>query len=61
MKNLDPNNDERCPWVVKYKLEDCNIKTKINFNKINTYMKLATANVPDKIEFRPSRLYIFFD
>ena len=43
-------NNDKCPWVAKYKLEDSNIKTGVKFCKIKTYMRLATAKVLDKIQ-----------
>mgnify|MGYP004709660793 FL=1 len=54
-------NDDKCPWVAKYKLEDSNIKSGVNFCKIKAHMKLATAKVPDKVQFRSPRVHILSD
>ncbi|KAG5549400.1 hypothetical protein RHGRI_014669 [Rhododendron griersonianum] len=45
--------DDVCPWVAKYRLEEANIRKDVRYCKIKAYVKLCTSKSPDKIEFRP--------
>lgn len=51
-------NEERCPWSVKYRLEDSNIKPNIKFCKIKIQLKITSEKDPDTIKFRPPKINI---
>ncbi|KAI8543036.1 hypothetical protein RHMOL_Rhmol08G0187700 [Rhododendron molle] len=46
-------NDEACPWIAKYRLEESNIRKDVRYCKIKAYVKLCTSKNLDEIEFRP--------
>ncbi|KAG5557309.1 hypothetical protein RHGRI_007532 [Rhododendron griersonianum] len=45
--------DDVCPWIAKYKLEESNIRKDVRYCKIKAYVKLCTSKNPEEIEFRP--------
>ncbi|KAG5566680.1 hypothetical protein RHGRI_002287 [Rhododendron griersonianum] len=45
--------DDVCPWIAKYKLEETNIRKDVRYCKIKAYVKLCTSKNPEEIEFRP--------
>ncbi|KAI8525404.1 hypothetical protein RHMOL_Rhmol13G0228000 [Rhododendron molle] len=46
-------NDETCPWICKYRLEQSNIRHNVRYCNIKAYVKLCTTKNPEEIEFRP--------
>jgi hypothetical protein len=51
-------NERQVPWVVKYRIEDSNIKRGVTYCKMKGYLKYSTSDMPDDTTMRPPSISV---
>lgn len=51
-------NEKQVPWVIKYRIENSNIKRGVTYCKMKGYLKYSTSEMPDEQTMRPPSIVV---
>lgn len=51
-------NDKQVPWMVKYRLENSNIKRGVTYCKMKGYLKYSTSDMPEDSQMRAPSIVV---